>query len=98
MRIQKAILAAILAVMVPAASAALAQSRPDARTMSCAQAQAFIQNSGAVVLTTGRHTFDRYVADSSYCSWPDTSVPATIQTRDGMCTVFRCGRPLFERN
>jgi hypothetical protein len=78
-------------------AAASAQSRPDTRAMSCPQVQATIQNAGAIVLTTGQHTYDRYVASRAYCELPYTSRVATVQTQDGACQVLRCGDPLFER-
>jgi len=98
MSIQRAVLAATIAAMLPLASSALAQSRPDSRAMTCTQVQSLIQNAGAVVLTTGRHTFDRYVSHGAFCSMLYEPVQARIQTSDGMCTVYRCDRALFERN
>lgn len=46
---------------------AQAQGRPDTRSMTCAQAQALVVKRGEVVLTTGAHTFDRFIADARYC-------------------------------
>ena len=43
-------------------------ARPDARTMSCAQAQSLVRSRGAVVLSTGQHTYDRFVATAQFCS------------------------------
>lgn len=44
-----------------------AQARPDTRSMTCAQAQAFIQQHGAVVMSTGTYTYSRFIADRRYC-------------------------------
>lgn len=46
---------------------AAAQGRPDTRGMTCAQAQALVVKRGEVVMTTGAHTFDRFIADARYC-------------------------------
>ncbi len=76
--------------------AAGAQGRPDARAMSCEQVQLMILDRGAVVLTTGQHTYDRYVASTFFCSHPYVAQPDSIATRDGWCPVLRCGYRLFE--
>jgi hypothetical protein len=86
--------ATALALTVALSVAASAQ-RPDARTMTCQQVHDLIASRGAVVLTTGQHTYDRYVASGRYCSFPNTTRPESINTRDGVCTVLRCGEPLF---
>lgn len=84
-----------------AASAALmtgvaAQGRPDSRQMSCAQVQDLISRNGAVVLTTGQYTYDRYVASRQFCSHPGVPVIASVPTRDAnQCPVYRCGQDLF---
>jgi hypothetical protein len=84
-------------VVATLAVTASAQQRPDARAMTCHQVQSLIANNGAVVITTGRHTYDRYVSGQSYCSIPYVTRPHTITTSDGACTVLRCGEPLFDR-
>lgn len=74
------------------AGAGIAQGqRPDARAMSCDEARALVRANGAVVLTTGRHTYDRYVADGRYCSIGEAAVPQAIRTRDGEgCFLHVC--------
>lgn len=77
----------------------LAQARPDLRQMSCKEAQQTLIRNGAVVFTTGRNTYDRFVTSRAYCdSWED-AVPAYQQTRDNaQCQVgFQCKEPLFGR-
>lgn len=44
-----------------------AQGRPDTRNMTCTQAKALVVKRGEVVMTTGAHTFDRFIADARYC-------------------------------
>ena len=83
--------AAAAAAMLAATSVAIA--RPDARTMSCEQARALLRQSGAVVLTTGQHTYDRYVSGYNYCSWPMAPTQTWISTADtNQCPVYNCQR------
>jgi hypothetical protein len=87
-----------MAAMMMAATiaGAAAQGRPDSRQMSCAQVQNLIVQNGAVVLTTGQFTYDRYVASRQFCSHPNIPVIDSIQTRAAnQCPVYRCGQDLF---
>ena len=43
-------------------SQANAQARPSTLGMSCGQAQYLVRSSGAIVLSTGGQTYDRFVA------------------------------------
>jgi hypothetical protein len=43
--------------------------------MTCSQAQELVKKSGSIVLTTSANTFDRFVANASYC------VPRTVDVR-----------------
>jgi hypothetical protein len=88
-------LAAVITVGVVGAASA----RPDTRSMTCAQTQKLIVRNGAIVLTTGRHTYDRYVASARFCSLPDVPTLTSVQTKDtGQCPVYNCQRaePIFE--
>lgn len=69
-----------------------AQNRPDTRQMTCEQVQSLINQNGAVVLTTGRYTYDRYVAHGGHCLHPYVPRLATAPTRDdAMCTIgYEC--------
>ena len=79
------------ALGIALSTSAIAQGRPDSRRMSCGQVQALIEQRGAVVLTTGRHTYDRYVSRRSYCSWPDVPTRTSIQAADtDRCPVYNC--------
>lgn len=73
-------------------SDALAQSRPSTLGMSCGQAQAFVRSRGAVVMTTGPHTFDRFVATRQFCTPDEELEPTWARTRDAaQCMVgYRC--------
>lgn len=69
--------------------AASAQARPSTLQMSCAQAQALVASRGAVVLTTGAHTFDRFVRDWRYCATSEYADPAAARTADNpSCNLF----------
>jgi hypothetical protein len=45
----------------------VAAARPNTTTMGCGQAAATVARAGAIVLSTGEHTYDRFVATSSFC-------------------------------
>ena len=83
---------ALTALAIAACAApAIAQGRPDARAMTCAQVQSLIDQSGGVVLTTGQHTYDRYVAGRRFCQMNEITRPASILARDtDRCPVLRC--------
>jgi hypothetical protein len=70
-------------------------ARPDTRAMTCAQTQALIKRDHAVVLTTGRDTYDRFVRQfGNECDWPEVPVSTTVPTKDGECLVYRCEEPV----
>ncbi|WP_305987661.1 hypothetical protein [Roseibium sp. MMSF_3544] len=81
--------------MFLAAQPADAQSgRPDSRAMSCAQVQSMVNQRGAVVLSTGRNTFDRYVANRSYCQHGEVARNDYVPSKDSRrCFVRRCVDP-----
>ncbi|WP_346898417.1 hypothetical protein [uncultured Roseibium sp.] len=73
-----------------------AEARPSLYTMSCSQAQAFVQRQGSVVANTGPMTYERFVSDGKYCDRSQRPVSAYITTRDNaQCRIdYRCaGRP-----
>ena len=69
-----------------------AQSRrPDSRTMTCAQVQSMIDQRGAVVLSTGQYTFDRYVSNRNFCQHGEVLRRDYVPTKDNnKCYVQRC--------
>lgn len=73
---------ALVLVALSFASSALAQSRPFTPSMTCNQARGIVFSRGAVVLGTGTYTYDRYVRDSSFCEFNETTKPAFVPTRD----------------
>ncbi len=72
-----------LSLIVLGTSGASSQNRPDVRQMTCGVAQDIVRKSGAIVLTTGPHTFDRYVVHRGYCSPGEMTVAAFEQTVNG---------------
>lgn len=61
---------------------ALAQGRPSTTAMRCAEAQALVQRSGAIVIGTGGDTFDRAVRDLGFCAVGQKTRPLFAPTRD----------------
>jgi hypothetical protein len=50
--------------------------------MSCHQAQRMVAARGAVVMTTGAHTYDRFVANPGFCEVAEWAHSATAPTKD----------------
>ncbi|MXN65812.1 hypothetical protein GR183_12935 [Stappia sp. GBMRC 2046] len=89
------IAAAGLAVLLSSPEAR-AQARPDTRSMTCAQAQAFVQQRGAVVMSTGQYTYDRFVASRAFCMRDEILKPLYAPTRDtAQCPVAYECRQIF---
>ncbi len=65
-------------------SATLAQSWPASRRSSCAQAAAIVRSHGAVLMTTGAYTYDRFANGGDQCALGETTRPAWIATIDQM--------------
>ncbi len=71
---------------------AQAQARPSTLDMTCSQAQSLVRSRGAIVLSTGSHTYDRFVSSRRFCSSDEEEVPTWAPTRDtDQCLVgARC--------
>jgi hypothetical protein len=80
-----------------AGSVSPAFARPDITRMTCAQARTLVARSGAVVATTGRHTYQRFVNGPRWCDHWEVVRPATARTRDnpGCVVGYICETPLF---
>jgi hypothetical protein len=76
-----------------------AEARPDLRKMTCSQAQNMVRQHGAVVFTTGQHTYSMFVSNRSYCDYNQELFTQYGPTRDARkCPVaFECREPLFKR-
>lgn len=69
-------------IIVNMSSGALAQSRPSTLRMSCLQARSLVLSQGAVVLSTGPTTYDRYVSGGNFCQWGERSEPTWVPAAD----------------
>ncbi len=75
-------------------SASLAEARSSTLGMSCNQAIALVASRGAIVLSTGRNTYDRFVAGDRFCLPGEYAYRAWAPTRDGNCPVgYTCKTP-----
>jgi hypothetical protein len=74
------------------ATNAIAQPRPSSVAMSCRQAAGLVASRGAMVLGTGGHTYDRFVADQRFCLRTEVIEPAWVPAGDTpQCFVgYRC--------
>ncbi|WP_246270725.1 hypothetical protein [Hongsoonwoonella zoysiae] len=72
-------------------------ARPDTRAMTCRQAQSLVERYGAVVMTTGKYTYFRFVSQRNYCDPWEVLRPKVAPTRDNpACIVgYACVEPLF---
>lgn len=70
-------LAAVLAVTSTATMA-----RPSSLSMTCRQAQNLVASQGAVVISTGAHTYDRFVASPRFCEFNEWANAASAPTKD----------------
>jgi len=80
-----------LAALLTSGSIAEA-ARPNTLDMTCAEAAATVARAGAIVLSTGVHTYDRFVATGAYCLPLETTERALAPTIDTpYCQVgYRC--------
>jgi hypothetical protein len=56
--------------------------RPDTRTMSCGAAKSLVQSRGAVLLSTGNYTYDKFVRNHAYCNIDEALKRAYVPTGD----------------
>ncbi|MDH7795478.1 MULTISPECIES: hypothetical protein [unclassified Beijerinckia] len=88
--------ALVLGLLAVPTGMALAQGRPQGRplstAMTCAQAAGLVNARGAVVMSTGPYTYDRYVQHRGFCTTTETIKPDFIPTRDSpTCFIgYRC--------
>ncbi|MCG7391392.1 hypothetical protein MHY87_00535 [Microvirga sp. ACRRW] len=82
---------ALAVAFLACASGVQAQQRPSTLNMVCGQTQQLILSRGAIVLSTGTYTYDRYVRDDSFCERNEMTEVVTVPTRDTpRCPVYRC--------
>jgi hypothetical protein len=77
------------------ACSSLAEARPNTTTMTCEQAAATVARTGAIVLSTGAHTYQRFVASVQFCAMRELTEPGIAPTLDSReCQVgYLCKRP-----
>lgn len=76
---QKSLLVAMAALM---GAATIAEARPSTTAMTCAQATATVASAGKIVLSTGPHTFDRFVSGGMHCMPGERAHAVTAPTID----------------
>ena len=77
-----------LVLLAAFAVPSLADARPSTTTMSCGQAAATVAKAGAIVLTTGPNTYERFVASNAQCLPGEITEAAQAPTTDSEdCTV-----------
>jgi hypothetical protein len=83
-----------------AASPRFAQGRPDTTTMSCKAAAALVTARGAIVLSTGPTTYDRYVRDGGFCTADEFAKPAFVASADNrQCFIgYYCFEKEYEND
>ena len=80
-RFKTGLAAAVVAVSVLAA-ASVAEARVDARKLTCQQAQALVQQQGAVVMSFTNTAYDRVVKNRLLCDRGLITKPKFTQTLD----------------
>jgi hypothetical protein len=83
------------------AATSIADARPSTVTMTCGQAAATVAKAGAIVLTTGEFTYERFVATGGFCLPGEITEPGIAPTTDsGNCQVgYVCRQQLpYERS
>ncbi len=85
----RSLLVALLVISF--ATAAYAQ-RPSTLDMTCREARSVVARAGAIVFSTGRHTYDRFVASDRYCLPGEYAYPTSAPTSDArQCPLgYRC--------
>lgn len=83
---------ALVLAFLACGSGVQAQQRLSTLNLTCGQAQRVVLSRGAVVLSTGTYTYDRFVRDRNFCEFNEYLDPAFVPTRDTpQCPVgYRC--------
>ncbi|MGA0532463.1 hypothetical protein [Hansschlegelia sp. KR7-227] len=73
---------ALVSLACAAATGAEAAKRPYAPALSCKALQGVVAQRGAVVISTGANTYDRFVRDDRGCQSGEVTKPAWIRSAD----------------
>ena len=77
----------------------IAEARPNTTAMSCGEAAATVARAGAIVLTTGEHTYERFVAAGTFCLGGEIAEPGIAPAADSeRCQVGYICRPREDTN
>jgi hypothetical protein len=81
-----------LGLLLVATGAAIAQAGPSTVDRPCAASRDLVMRDGAVVLTTGQYTYNRYVKDAAYCLIDQYAQPSWVPSADNpQCFIgYRC--------
>ena len=71
-----------LSVLLIAATGSALAARPSTLGMTCRQAQNLVASRGAVVMSTGAHTYERFVVSGRYCEVAEWAYSASAPTKD----------------
>lgn len=71
-----------IATLASMTAVPMSEARINTRNLSCTNAKNLVQDRGIIVLSTGRNTYDRYVANQSYCDTGDVGVRRYVPTGD----------------
>jgi hypothetical protein len=72
----------LLVILLSALATTSYAQRPSTLTMTCREAQSLVAKRGGVVLSTGRNTYNRFVASHRFCMPGEFVYPASAPTRD----------------
>jgi len=83
---------ALCLLLIMPLDAALAQARPSTTNRPCSVNRQTVAANGAIVLGTGGYTYDRFVANRSFCEFDEGVEPAWVPSRDTpSCFIgYRC--------
>lgn len=72
----------IAVAAIVALTASPASARPDTRTMTCAYAQQLVRQAGAIIMSTGTYTYERFVYGMGKCGPLEETRLITAPTQD----------------
>ncbi|MEZ5872717.1 MAG: hypothetical protein R3D32_12935 [Nitratireductor sp.] len=74
--------AGVTAVSFVTTASPATAARTDTRKMTCEQGRNFIRQNGAVVMTTGTHTYARIVSGTGFCDGDEETELKVVPTLD----------------
>jgi hypothetical protein len=78
----------LVAMAALSATASISEARQNTNDMSCGEAAATVARAGAIVLSTGELTYERFVASSTFCLGGEAADAGIAPTLDSpACNV-----------